>query len=72
MSTELATSSTVNEWTTTTNEFAWVPATLRYTGSAQADADNNYGILETTPITQRGGTMTWNVANSKTAGFRIG
>ena len=71
-STELATSSVVNEWKTTTAEFAWVPATLRYTGSATADVDNNYGILETAPISQRGGTMTWNVENSKTSGFRIG
>ncbi len=72
-STELATSSTVNEWKTGQAEFfAWSAATLRYTGSALADADNNYGILETAPISQRGGTMSWNVENSKTSGFRIG
>jgi hypothetical protein len=69
--TEFQTLSVVNPWKTTTNEFTWTEGTLRYTGTANADEDNNYGILETAPITQKGGTMTWNVSNAA-SGWRIG
>ena len=69
---DLGVESTMNEWRTTTNEFSWTKANLRYSGSSVADADNNYGILETAPLTQKGGRMNWDVTNSTTAGFRIG
>ena len=69
---DLVLDSTMSPWRTTTNEFAWTKANLRYSGTATADADNNYGILETAPLTQKGGSMIWNVTNSATAGFRIG
>ena len=69
---DLVLDSTMSPWRTTTNEFAWTKANLRYTGSATADADNNYGILETAPLTQKGGSMIWNVTNSASDGFRIG
>jgi len=69
---ELITQSVMNEWREDTDQFAWTKANLRYSGTSTADADNNYGILETAPLTQKGGRMTWNVANSATDGFRIG
>jgi len=64
--------SIMSEWKTTTNQFAWTKTNLRYSGTATADADNNYGILETAPLTQKGGRMSWDVTNSATAGFRVG
>jgi len=69
---DLQTQSIMNEWRTTTNEFSWTKANLRYSGSSVADADNNYGILETAPLTQKGGRMNLNVTNSATNGFRVG
>lgn len=70
---QLQTLSVVRPWTTTTNEFTWQRLNpLEYEGTASADDDNNYGILETAPISQRGGKMTWDVTGSETFGFRIG
>ena len=69
--TEFQTLSVVSPWKTITNEFIWAEGTLRYTGTANADEDNNYGIIETAPISQKGGRMTWDVSNAL-SGFRIG
>jgi hypothetical protein len=71
-STEFTTLSVVRPWRSDTIQFSWTEGTLQYLGSGAADADNNYGILETAPISQRGGRMTWDVSQSVTSGFRIG
>lgn len=72
VTTQFQTLSIVRPWTTTTNQFTWTEGTLLYDGTGAANADNNYGILETAPISQRGGRMTWDVTASVTDGFRIG
>ena len=69
--TEFAADSVMSAWKQNTADFVWDKATLTYTGGGGADEDNNYGIIETAPISQRGGRMTWDVSQAP-SGWRVG
>lgn len=66
---ELQTESEIEAWTSNTNDFTWTIGTVTYSGTATTVPRNNFGILNTAPISQKGGVMTWDVSSAPTGWF---